>query len=191
MSELRSKLEQNLGWLVLIMLGAGCAAVMWPFLSAFLWAGILCFSCWPLYGRLIVFFKGRRTLASAILTLALMLVVLLPFAIIGATLADQVSDLTAAARKWVESGPPNPPEWLHKLPVVGSRAVAQWEAATHDSTRFVAALRRVIEPASAKLLSLGVLLGGGLIHLGLSLFICFFLFRNGAWAASQLNAVVV
>ncbi len=191
MKELRSKLEQNLGWLVLIMLGAGCIAVMWPFLSAFLWAGILCFSCWPLYGRLLAFLKGRKTVAAAMMALGLMLVVLLPFAIIGATLADQVKDLSTAARSWIDSGPPKPPAWLNKLPVVGPRAVSQWQNVTQDSTKFVAALRRVIEPVSAKLLSLGVLLGAGLVHLALSLFICFFLFRNGTWAASQLSAVVM
>lgn len=190
MKEFRSKLEQNLGWLLLMALAAGCVAVMWPFLSAFLWAGILCFSCWPLHGRLLIFLKGRRTLAALLMTLGLMLVVLVPFAIIGATLADQVKDLGGAARKWIESGPPAPPAWLHKFPVVGPRAVAHWQNATQDSTKFIGILRRVIEPVSAKLLAFGVLLGAGLIHLGLSLFICFFLFRNGAWASDQLSAVL-
>ena len=38
MNKLRSKLEQNLGWVVLLVLLAGCLIVLRPFVSALLWA---------------------------------------------------------------------------------------------------------------------------------------------------------
>jgi predicted PurR-regulated permease PerM len=189
-SKLRTKLEQNLGWFVLILLAGGCLLVVRPFVSMFLWAGILCFSCWPLYRRLLSFLHHRRTLAAFLMVLALALVVLLPFALIGFTLADQVKDLTVAAEKWIDAGPPPPPDWLHKIPVVGSRAVEYWKSAALDTTKVLTTLRRLLEPVSAYLLALAVALGSGLLHLALSLFICFFLFRDGTWAADQLSAVV-
>ena len=38
MAALRSKFEQNLGGIVLTILLAGCLIVLWPFVSALLWA---------------------------------------------------------------------------------------------------------------------------------------------------------
>jgi predicted PurR-regulated permease PerM len=191
MRTLRSRVEQNLGWFILIVLGAGCLFVMRPFVSALVWAAILCFSSWPIYGRLLIFVGNRRTLAAALMAIGLVLIVLCPFAIVGFTLADQVKDLTVAVQKWADAGPPAPPEFLHKLPLVGARAVDQWQNLAQDSAKFMAALRHLIEPASAYLLTIAVSIGGGLLHLALSLFICFFLFRDGAWAAEQLSAAVV
>ena len=49
MSELRSKLEQNLGWIILAFLLGGCLVVLLPFISALLWAVVLSASSWPLY----------------------------------------------------------------------------------------------------------------------------------------------
>src|SRR5687768_18134830 len=127
MKTFRSRLEQNLGWFILILLAIGCFFVMRPFASALLWAVILSFSSWPLYRRLLGFVGDRNTLAAALMTLGLMLVILLPFGIVGFTLADQVKELTAAGRKWVDAGPPAPPQWLNKLPVVGKRATEKWK----------------------------------------------------------------
>src|SRR5262245_23478346 len=123
MTNIRSKLEQNLGWFILIVLAAGCLFVMRPFVSALLWAAVLTFSTWPLYRRLLALVGNRRTLAATIISLAMILVILIPFIVVGLTLADHVSSLTTAVRKWIDAGPPAPPEWLHKLPLVGSRAV--------------------------------------------------------------------
>src|SRR6185436_1361397 len=83
MTALRSRLEQNLGWFFLILLAAGCLFVMLPFVSALLWAAVLAFSSWPLYQRLLNAVGNRRTLAALLMTLALMLVILLPFIIVG------------------------------------------------------------------------------------------------------------
>jgi predicted PurR-regulated permease PerM len=33
----------------LLLLTVGCTLVLWPFLSAILWAAVICFSTWPIY----------------------------------------------------------------------------------------------------------------------------------------------
>ena len=111
MSIIRSKLEQNIGWVILIVLAAGCGMVMLPFVSSLLWAAILAFSSWPLYSRLLSLVRGRTGLAATLMSLALVLVILLPFIVVGATLADHVGQLTTAVRKWIDAGPPAPPAW--------------------------------------------------------------------------------
>jgi predicted PurR-regulated permease PerM len=190
MITLADRIEQHLGWIVLSILLAGCLLVLWPFLSAFLWAVVLCFSSWPIYRRFLELVGGRRTLAAMLMTLAMILVVLVPVVIIGTTLADNVKELTAAARHSFEAGPPAPPAWLAKVPLVGEQATAYWQSLAADTEKLSAASRRFIEPLSAWLLKITLALGGGLLELTLSIFIAFFLFRDGLSAAERLTTGV-
>src|SRR5215207_8313247 len=99
-------LERNLGRIVLGLLLIACVAILLPFLSALLWAVVLSFAIWPLYRRLLKIVPGRRTLATLLILLVIILVVLLPLVVVGATLADNVRELAAAARQWIDAGPP-------------------------------------------------------------------------------------
>src|SRR3954470_24280613 len=132
-----STLEQKLAWLILIVLAAGCLFVMLPFVSVLLWAVVLCFSSWPLYRRLLARVGNRRTLAAAIMSLGLMLVILLPFVVVGTAMADHVGQLTTAVRKVIDAAPPPPPRWRGKLPVLGSRATEYWQALAADSAKLL------------------------------------------------------
>ena len=187
MSELRSKLEQNLGWGLLILLLLGCLLVLLPFVTALLWGAVVSFSLWPLYGRLLKFLRGRRTLAATVLSLALILVVLLPFGIVAIKLADNVADLKTATQRWLEAGPPAPPAWLAKVPLVGQSATEQWRALAADTGKLREQAQRLVEPVGSFLLAGGLKLGGGLIQMGLSLLVTFFLLCNGPSVAGQLT----
>jgi len=190
MIPLRSKLEQNLGWIVLALLLAGCAWVMRPFVSALLWAVVLSFSSWPLYRRLLTWLGGRRTLGAVIVALGMICVILLPFVIVGATLADNVKELTAATRRWLDAGPPEPPAWLAKVPIIGSSIIEEWQALAGDSARLIEEAKRFIEPVSSWALKAGLVLGRGLLELALSILVTFFLLRDGVSAAERLTAGV-
>src|SRR6187549_3626844 len=93
MTPARTTLEKSLGWIILALLLGGCLLVLLPFVSALLWAVVLTASSWPLYRRLVKLLGGRRTLAALLMALAMICVILLPFIIIGATLADNVKEL--------------------------------------------------------------------------------------------------
>jgi predicted PurR-regulated permease PerM len=190
MNKLRPRLERNIGGIVLLILLAGCLLVMRPFVSALLWAVVLCISSWPAYRRLLGLVGNRRTLAASLMTLAMILVVLLPFIIIGATLADNINQLTGAVRTWAQNGPPGPPDWLAKIPMVGAKATAYWQGITQDTASLWAQAQQFIKPVSAWLLRVSLALGSGLLQLALSIFIAFFLFRDGVSAANQLNTAV-
>ena len=190
MNQPRPQLEKSLGWIALLALLGGCLLVLRPFVSALLWAAVLCFSSWPVYRRLLGLVRNRRTLAAGLMTLAMVVIILLPFVIIGTTLADNVNQLTGAAKNWVQNGPHGPPEWLARVPFIGPRAAESWQGLAADSTRLWAEAQRFIEPVSAWLLKRGLALGGGLMQLALSIFIAFFLFRDGMAAAGNLTAAV-
>ena len=190
MNKLRSKLEQNLGWAVLLALAVGCLVVLRPFVSALLWAVVLSFSSWPLYRRLLRLLGNRRTLAAVLMTLGMVLTLLLPFVVIGTTLGSSVGEFTSATRHWIQGGPPEPPAWLAKVPVVGGKAVDCWQNFAQDSAKLWTEAQGWLEPVSKWLLKGGLALGGGLLELTLSIFIAFFLFRDGVSLTQRLSASV-
>jgi predicted PurR-regulated permease PerM len=185
-----TRLERIISGVVVLLLVGGCLLVLRPFVSALLWAVILSFSSWPIYRRLLKLVRGRRTLAALIMTIAMILVVFLPFVMIGASVSDNIRDLTTAARSWTKTGPPAPPGWLHKVPLVGKRIVDRWEIVTTDSEKLIELGKRLIAPTSALLVVVGKLLIGGLAQLALSILVAFFLFRDGETAAERIVATV-
>jgi predicted PurR-regulated permease PerM len=181
-------LEEKLGWLVLLLLFGGCVIVLLPFLSALLWAVVLCYCVWPLQERLVRTLRGHRTPAALLMLLAMVVLLLVPFWIVGNSIAENVGALTAALRKWVESGPPAPPGWLARVPLAGGVISEQWREIAADSERMWRESQRFIQPVSTGLLRAGLLVGKGLLELTLSIFISFFLLRDGAAIAARFQA---
>lgn len=190
MNERRSRLERNLVWIILVILLLGCLMVMQPFISALLWAIVLSFSVWPLHRRLLKLVRGRRAIAAALMTSAMILVMLVPFVIVGATLAQNIKELSTATRTWLEAGPPAPPTWLAKVPVVGAKAVEKWQTLASDSASLIEEAKRFIEPVSAWFLKVGLKLGSGVFELALSILITFFFLRDGLSLADRLTTGV-
>lgn len=190
MTALRTKVEQQLGWIALALLLGGCLLVMLPFVSALLWGTVLSVSAWPLYQRLVKLLRGRNNVAAALLAFAMICVILLPFVIVGTTLGENVRELTAAVRGWIDAGPPAPPEWLAKIPGIGRQATEYWQRLAADSSMLLEAGKRFIEPLTGWLLSAGFGLGRGLFELALSILIAFFIFRDGGRLAERLGTAV-
>jgi predicted PurR-regulated permease PerM len=185
-----ARLERNLSWITLLLLLIGCLLVLRPFASALLWAVVLCVSSWPLYQRLLKLLRGRRTWAALLMALGMILVMLLPFLVVGVTLADNVKELTTNARTWLDAGPPAPPAWLAKVPAVGQQITEHWQSLAADSAKLLEATKRFIEPVGSWLLIAGLAIGSGLLQLALSIFIAFFLFRDGLTVAERLTTGV-
>ncbi len=59
-------------------------------------------------------------------------VVVIGGGIVGATLADNVKELTTATQHWMDAGPPAPPQWLVKVPGVGQQAADYWQSLAAD-----------------------------------------------------------
>jgi predicted PurR-regulated permease PerM len=110
-----------------------------------------------------------------------------PFLVVGMSLAENARDLTAATQRWLSSGPPQPPAWLAKVPVIGPRASAYWTNAAWDGKLLAKALEQRMQPTVAWLLSGGATLARGLADLALSILIAFFFYRDGGAAAAQLR----
>lgn len=184
------RIERGIAVVAVVLLCIGCLLVLRPFVSALLWSVVLCFSTWPVYQRLLTALRGRRNLAALLMTLGLIAVLLVPFMVVGITFADNIKQFTAATKSWIEAGPPDPPAWLAKAPIIGRKASEYWQSVAHDSAKLFESVKRFIEPVGTWLLKLGLLLGRGLLQIALSIFVAFFLFRDGLRAAEWLRAGV-
>ena len=76
------------------------------------------------------------------------------------------------------------------MPGIGQQAMDYWKNLAEDTSKIWTEAQRLIEPASAYLLKGGLALGGGLIQLAFSIFIAFFLFRDGVSIAGRLTNAV-
>lgn len=185
------RMERNLGLVTLALLVLGCLVVLRPFFSGLLWAVVLCFSTWPVYQRVLAALRGRRTLAALVMSVGMILTLLLPFVIIGLTLADSVKELTTETRAWLDEGPPDPPGFLKKIPAVGGTIDTYWREMAEDSAKLLQEAKHLVEPFGRAALKVGLVLGRGVLEIGLSIFVAFFLFRDGASAAERLTTGVV
>jgi len=160
----------------------GCFVVLRPFVSSLLWAAILCFSTWPMYLWLEKKLKGRRTAAAAIMTLLITLVLVVPFIVAGATLAENLSRLIETIRRIKEGDVPGPPEWMHQLPLIGPSLDAFWENLTVNTDKMTLFLKAHVKQW---LLEYGLDIGQGVLQLSLSVFISFFFYRDGEYIAKS------
>jgi predicted PurR-regulated permease PerM len=182
--------ERWIALVVLVVLVAGCYLVLAPFLTAVLWAIILCCTTWPVFDRLQRALHGRLTLASLVVTLAMALVVLAPFVIVGVSLAENANELFDDAKRFIDAGPPDPPSWVGRIPLVGAEAQDYWASIAHNTASLMEDVKGYLKPLQAFAIGSGALLGRGLLELTLSIFIAFFLYRDGAAMARRLTASV-
>ncbi|HKN11463.1 MAG TPA: AI-2E family transporter [Pseudomonadota bacterium] len=183
-------IEQWITLSILVVLIAGCYLVLAPFLSAVLWAIILCCTTWPVFNYLQRLLRGRLTLASLVITLAMALVVLAPFVIVGVSLAANANMLIDQAKHFIDAGPPDPPSWVGQIPLIGASAQDYWASIAHNTAELMLDLKQYIKPVQAFALGSGALLGRGLLELTLSIFIAFFLFRDGEAISGRLMSGV-
>jgi len=169
---------------------AGCYLVLQPFLTAVLWAVVLCCTTWPVFTRLQNMMRGRVTLAALVLTLIVALVALAPFIIVGISLAENANQLITQGKRLISEGPPDPPAWVAQIPLIGERAQAYWASIAHDSASLLADLNQYIQPLQGFALSSGAALAHGLLQLTLSILIAFFFYRDGEAMSRRLTAGV-
>jgi len=134
----RNQVEVWISGATVSVLGVLCVLILRPFISAMLWALILCFTTWPLFLKLEQFLGGRRTLSALIATLFLATVIALPVAILGATLAENVSSLFSASQKLIREGPQVRPTGLRasqRSAAVSSLTGTIWTKALRSGCR--------------------------------------------------------
>ena len=184
-----SPLDRTLTLVVLAVLVLGVFFVLRPFLSAIAWAAVLAATTWPVFDWMVA--RGWRPgVAAGVMTAIILAVVVAPFVIVGATLAENADRIAAFGKALVASGPPDPPAWVAGIPLVGPGIAEYWASFAHDGASLLAELVRFVDPLRAFAFKAGAVVGDGLIQLTLSVFIAFFFYRDGRAIVARLRVAV-
>jgi len=116
--------------LAVLFIGVLMAAGFWimrPFLLALIWATTISVATWPIMLRLQSWLGGKRSLAVAGMTLALLLVFVVPFALAILTIVNHADQIVGWAKGLATYSLPPPPDWVGKLPLGGSKLSEAWQ----------------------------------------------------------------
>lgn len=173
---------------IIALLLAGCVAVLMPFVGTLLSAVVVCVTIAPFRNRLLRLLRGRRTLTAFLLCLLLIVVLVLPMALLSSSLANIVETVIAHIRPLLESGlPADLPEWVVKLPMIGSSLSEYWHQLLASREEMNELLRQLIAPTRKIALSAVSVFGQGLFQLALVIFFAFFIFRDAEAYAGALR----
>jgi predicted PurR-regulated permease PerM len=107
---------------------AACFWILRPFLPAIVWATTLVVATWPVMLRVQHRLWNRRGLAVAIMTLALLLVFVVPFWLAITTIIENFDRIVEWGTSVKSFKLPPAPQWLVGVPLFGERAAQFWES---------------------------------------------------------------
>jgi predicted PurR-regulated permease PerM len=161
--------------------------ILQPFLPAVAWATTIVVASWPLMLRIERQLWNRRWLAVAVMTIALLLVLIVPLGLVVTAIVDQADRIAGWAAALATMKLPPPPAAVRNLPLVGERVATAWEQAVAAGAEDLAAR---LAPYAGKVVSwlVGQVSNFGLMTLQflLTVIIAAFLYARGEQAAASL-----
>lgn len=174
----------TLGVLALLLLIVASLFILRPFLAALVWATMVVVSTWPLLKKLEARFGNRRGPAVAAMTLAMLLLLIVPLWAAVATVVGSVDQVTAWTERLATTGLPPPPAWVAGVPLVGAKLNDTWVRLSSGGPEGLATQIAPYASAVGRFV-LGQLgsLGGTLLQFLLVVVLSAILYANGETAA--------
>ncbi len=182
--------ERILLWMLIGGVALGCVVVLYPFLSALLWAGILVFTTWPVHEWLRARLHLRRSVLALVMVWLTAIVLLLPIALAAPRSGGDVAMLRHAIEDWLRAGLPESPPWLRDLPLVGPAMSGLWDYWAADIGALLGALRPFLGVILENGLSVVLSIANGVAMFVLALFVAFFLYVYGEPVAGRLRLML-
>ena len=117
-----------------------CYQIFSPFIGLMAWALILAVTLYPAHQKLARKIGGRQGLSATLLTLAGIVIIVLPTAVLMGALGDSLHDLLDSVRENTLVIPA-PKAGVAEWPIVGKKAHAAWTQAHEDLPAFVKSLQ--------------------------------------------------
>ena len=184
--------EQRALLVLLVAVSAAMAWVLLPLYGTILWGTIIAVLFAPLYRRLLPRLKGRRNTAASVTLLIVLVLVVLPFALITAALAREAAGVYAR----LQSGEMNPSLYFRGV----FNALPDWLTALLDrfglvdfstlQQRLAAALAQGSQFIATQALSIGQNTFEFVVALFITLYLAFFLIRDGDTLARDLRHAI-
>ncbi len=177
--------------LAVLAIGALLGVSFWivrPFLAALIWATMIVVATWPVLVSLQRRLGGRRALAIAVMTVAMLLVFVLPVGVAVLTLVDYSDEVGAWTKSLHDVAIPPPPKYIEDLPVVGDKIGAAWRDVASEGWRGLGAKVQpyvvlVVQWLANQAGSFGVLV----VQFLLTIIITAVLYANGEVAAAGVR----
>jgi len=177
--------------LAVLAIGMLIAASLWilrPFLIALVWAVMIVVPTWPLLMMLQQRARLRRPLAIAVMTVAMLLVFVLPFWVGISTIAQYSEQVGTWTKSLHTVTIPQPPSFVETIPYVGPKIAASWrDAVSAGWEPLITGAKPYVGQAVKWLASEAGSLGALLIQFLLTIVIAAVLYANGEAAATGLR----
>jgi len=115
--------------LAVLVIGGLIAASLWivrPFLAATIWATMIAVTTWPVLRTLQARLWGKRWLAATVMTVALLLVFVIPLSAAIGTIVANAGEIVEWANRFSDVKLPSPPAFVEKIPVIGEKTAEVW-----------------------------------------------------------------
>ncbi len=122
----RDLARTTLGVLFIVALIIASLWIMRPFLAPVIWATMIVVATWPVMLKIEAALGRRRAPAVVVMTIAMLLVFVLPFWTAVSTIVEYSDVMTNWAKSLKEITVPPPPEWVARLPLAGPKIAATW-----------------------------------------------------------------
>jgi len=177
--------------LAIISLTALIAAsfqILRPFLLPITWASTIVVATWPVLLKVEALFRGRRRLAVTAMTLVLLLVFVIPFAIAVAALVENSDRIAGWVKSLATWQLPPPPDFVSRIPIAGARIARMWGDATAGGPGYLTAhLEPYADDAARWLVTQAGSVGRMTLEFLLTVVIAAILYANGEAAADGLR----
>ncbi len=183
------KVERILALLFIGALGFACLKIVTPFVAPLIWAIILALSTWPYYLKLSEWLGGRRGIAATGLTLAMLLLFVVPAIDAFESVADHLPSLNNLVGELTALRPDHPPEWAAKIPLVGAKLDAAWSAGKLKTVLVPEKIRPVLTTAAGWVFEQGAGLALATVHAILAVILAGLLYANGEKASAAAERV--
>jgi predicted PurR-regulated permease PerM len=174
--------------LCIFLLIAGSLWVLRPFLGSLIWAIMLVVATWPMLQSLERKLAGKRVLAVLVMTVGMLLLLVIPLWLAISTIAAHAEGIVNLAKKFAESGLPQPPAWVHTVPLIGEKFAGIWEQLADDGTQgLVSKAQPYAAQAGSWVLSQVGSVGGLLLQFILVVMMSAILYSTGEAAADSMR----
>jgi predicted PurR-regulated permease PerM len=175
-----------------VAIGGLIAASFWvlkPFLPAVIWAVMIVVATWPEMRWVERRFGDRRGIAVAVMTTAMLAIILGPIALAVTALVDRADDIAEWSKSLTHLSVPPPPSWMGDVPLVGPRISTWWKGVASTPPQELAAhLTPHLAAIGGWLLSQAGSFVALLVQLLLTLAISAILYAKGEAAAEWVLA---
>ncbi len=112
------------------LIGILIIATLWvlrPFLPALIWATMVVVATWPIMLQIQKRLWGKRGLAVTVMTGTFLLLFVIPFGLAVVAIVSRADEIVGWSKSLASFTMPLPPDWLERLPVVGTKLIAAWQ----------------------------------------------------------------